>query len=73
MTTIKHYRKKLGITQAELADSLGVTQGAITNWEKGIRKPDIYMLKRIADVLRCTIDDLLANDDQNDIQSNVND
>lgn len=59
MTAIQDYREKSGMTQQELADVLGVTQGAVANWENGIRKPDIFMLKRIADALHCTADDLL--------------
>ena len=49
----------------ELADILGVTQGSITNWEVGIRKPDIFMLKRLAEVLQCTTDDLLSESTTN--------
>lgn len=65
MNTIQYYRKKLGMTQMELADILGVTQGSITNWEVGIRKPDIFMLKRLAEVLQCTTDDLLSESTTN--------
>lgn len=60
MTRIQFYRDKLGITQLTLAEILGVSQGAVANWENGIRKPDIFMLKRIAEVLGCTTDDLLS-------------
>lgn len=59
MTAIQDYREKSGMTQQKLADALGVTQGAVANWENGIRKPDIFMLKKIADALHCTADDLL--------------
>lgn len=63
MTAIQDYREKSGMTQQELADVLGVTQGAVANWENGIRKPDIFMLKKIADALQCTADDLLTTTD----------
>ena len=62
MTKIQFFRETLGITQTMLAEMLGVSQPAIANWENGIRKPDIYMLKKIADALGCTADDLLTDD-----------
>ncbi|MBP5411570.1 MAG: helix-turn-helix transcriptional regulator [Lachnospiraceae bacterium] len=65
MTTIQDYRERSGMTQQELADVLGVTQGAVANWENGIRKPDIFMLKKIADALHCTTDDLLTAPETN--------
>ena len=60
MDAITIYRKRLGITQGELAEKLGVAQSSVGNWENGIRKPDVFMLKRIAEVLGCTTDDLLS-------------
>lgn len=60
MTAIQDYREKSGMTQQELADVLGVTQGAVANWESGVRKPDIIMLKKLASIFGCTADDLLA-------------
>jgi transcriptional regulator with XRE-family HTH domain len=49
------------MTQQTLAGILGVSQGAVSNWENGDRKPDIIMLKRIAEALHCTADDLLRD------------
>lgn len=59
MSSFLFYREKMGITQAELAKELGVSQPAVAQWENGIRKPDIYMLKKIAYALKCTTDELL--------------
>ena len=64
MTAIHDYRDKAGMTQQELASRLGVTQSAVANWENGFRKPDIFMLKKIADVLHCTTDDLLDTENK---------
>ena len=36
--TIEKMRKNLGLSQSELADILGVTQGAVSQWEKRISK-----------------------------------
>lgn len=60
MTAIRAIRERLGLTQAMLAEALGVTQPAVAMWEAGERKPDIITLKRIASVLHCTADELLS-------------
>lgn len=53
-------RKKLNMSQKELADKLGVTQGAISQWENGITSPRIEKLIELAKLLGCSIDDLFA-------------
>ena len=60
MTAIRKYREKLGLTQAQLATKVGVTASAVTQWESGDRKPDIIYLKKLAQILNCSADDLLA-------------
>jgi len=37
--TLRCYRKRLGLDQAELAELLNVTQATISRWEAGIRAP----------------------------------
>lgn len=61
MTTIKEYREKKGWTQEQLADKIGVVKSAVSMWETGDRKPDICTLKKLAELLECTADDLLKN------------
>jgi transcriptional regulator with XRE-family HTH domain len=52
-------RKKLGISQQELADRLGVRQSTIANYETGIRTPSLKELDHIAKVLKIEPGDLL--------------
>lgn len=59
MTALYEYRKKKGLTQRELSEQLGVTQPTITQYETGVRKPDIVTLKKLAVILDCTTDQLL--------------
>ena len=59
MTALYEYRKKKGLTQRELSKQLGVTQSTITQYENGVRKPDIVTLKKLAAILGCTTDQLL--------------
>jgi len=44
-------RKENHITQKELANVIGMTQANISNLEKGVKKPTIDTLKKIADAL----------------------
>lgn len=37
---IKGFRKEKGLTQADLADQVGVARATVINWEKGITRPD---------------------------------
>ncbi len=60
MTALRTYRNKAGLTQGQLAEQVGVTQSCITMWESGDRKPDIINLKKLAHILGCTADELLA-------------
>ena len=46
------------MTQKELAHKLGVTQGAVSQWEKGIANPKVDKLPLLARILGCSIDDL---------------
>lgn len=52
-------RKKSGLSQKELADKLHVSQQSISQWEKGLREPSIEMLKKLAEIFNCTIDELV--------------
>lgn len=48
---IASVRMKMGLNQSDFAQKLGLkTPGAVSHWEKGLRKPDIEMIKKIADV-----------------------
>ena len=47
----------------ELAEKLGVDFRTISNWENGVRKPDIDMLVIVADFFEVNTDFLLGKDD----------
>ena len=48
---IRTLRTKKGLSQQQLADLMFVTRKTISNWESGIRMPDVAMLSRLAKVL----------------------
>ena len=51
-------RMAAGMTQAQLANVIGVTQQQIGYWERKKRNPKIDALRRISDALGCSIEDL---------------
>ena len=57
---IRLYRKKLGMTQEEMAERLGVTTPAVNKWENDKSQPDIALLAPIARLLGITTDTLLS-------------
>ena len=58
-TYIAENRKQLGMTQAQLAEHLHVTDKAVSKWERGLSYPDVTLLEPLADVLGISIDRLL--------------
>lgn len=59
--TLLYFRKKAGLTQAELAQRLNVDASAVSNWERGINPPLRKYRKLMADALDCTVKDLFPN------------
>ncbi len=58
---ISELRKKNNMTQLGLADTIGVSFQAVSNWERGISMPDISKLPELAELFGVTIDDLLGD------------
>lgn len=56
---IKNIRMSKGLTQDDLAKAVNVQRTTVTMWETNRSLPNIIMLKKIAEVLDCTVDDLL--------------
>ena len=52
---IRDRRLALGLTQQQLADKLGITDKAVSKWERGISYPDITLLRRLADALAVSV------------------
>ena len=56
---IKKQRKKLKLTQEELAEKIGVSQKDISRWENYMHKPSQDSLQKLAKALDCTVDDII--------------
>ena len=57
---IKKYRKLACITQVQLAEKVNKSVSTIQKYELNTVKPDITIITKIADVLNCTVNDLLG-------------
>ncbi|MBR2934879.1 MAG: helix-turn-helix transcriptional regulator [Oscillospiraceae bacterium] len=62
MDGLKDIRRQRGLTQADLATMLGVTQSVVAMWERGAVLPSASKLPDIADALSCSIDALFCRD-----------
>ena len=62
---LQELRKREGFSQSKLADLVGVSFMTIRRWESGEVIPRLDEIKRLADVLHITVDELL-NDSNND-------
>ena len=51
---IAENRKKQKLTQEQLAEKLGVTDRAVSNWENGKNMPDLSMFKLLCDDTNCS-------------------
>ncbi|MCH5192732.1 MAG: helix-turn-helix transcriptional regulator [Oscillospiraceae bacterium] len=61
-TRIKHLRQEQNITQEQLAESLGITSCAVSQWECDRTAPDISQLPALANIFNVTTDMLLGVD-----------
>lgn len=52
-------RLAAGLTQTELAEKVGCTQKDISRWEAGQHEPGALTLKKLAQALGCSMDDLI--------------
>lgn len=57
---LKTLRAQRGMTQQEVAQRLGITRQAYSNYEAGLREPDYGTLCALADLFGCTADRLMG-------------
>lgn len=59
LTAMKRIRKERGLRQKDVAEKLGIATHSYTRYECGNRRPNIYMLLKIADILGVKASELL--------------
>ena len=59
---IASLRKAQGMTQAELAAKMQVTDKAVSKWERDLSCPDIQSLPRLAEILEVSVEELMQGE-----------
>ena len=66
-------RKELGLSQSGIANKLGVSDQAVSNWERGVSFPDLSLLSDISKILEVNVDSLiLGKINKNIIKKDIN-
>ena len=60
---IMQHRKRLGLTQEQLAERIGVSAQAVSKWENDLSCPDISLLPVLAEIFGITVDELLGKEE----------
>ena len=58
---IAAYRKRMGLTQAGLAEKLNYSDKAVSKWERAESVPDVLTLTQLAELFDVTVNDLLVD------------
>ena len=56
---ISTLRKEKGMTQKDIAEKLGVTDKAVSKWERDIAFPDTATIPKLAEILGVSVEELL--------------
>ena len=56
---ISSRRRGLGMTQLDLAEKMGVTDKAVSKWERDLSYPDVNSLPKLAEVFEMSVDELM--------------
>ena len=70
---LKLFRKNLGLKQIEIAEKIGVAKSTYSQYENGQREPNVLTIKKIANVLNISGDELLGLDINNSNIKDLND
>lgn len=58
---IRRYREEMDLTQAQLADKVGVDRTAVTQWESGVSSPRMGNVERLAAVFGVKVSDVVSD------------
>ena len=59
---IAERRKKANLTQMQLADKLGITDKAVSKWERGVAMPDTSIMLELCELLGISVNELLSGE-----------
>ena len=55
-------RKRKNLTQMQLAEKLGITDKAVSKWERGVAMPDTLIMLKLCDILGISVNELLSGE-----------
>ena len=58
---LKKARKHCNLTQNDLGDLLGLSHGTMVAYEQGTREPNLQNLKKMSQILKVSVDDLISD------------
>lgn len=67
-----YYRKKVGLTQIELAEKVCYSDKSISKWERAEAVPDVIVLKQLADFYNIRVDDFFAENENKKVKVKTN-
>lgn len=56
---LKEFRKSCSLTQKQVAIKLNVVESCYANWEQGRTEPNIEMLRKLCEIFKISVDDLI--------------
>ena len=59
---IAECRKKANLTQMQLAEKLGITDKAVSKWERGVAMPDTSIMLELCNILGISVNELLSGE-----------
>ena len=70
---IAELRREKGMTQVEPAEKMGVTDKAVSKWERNLSFPDVNTIPKLAEIFNVTVDELMqVKTDMKENRSNEN-
>ena len=66
---IANCRKQKNLTQIQLAEKLGITDKAVSKWERGVAMPDSSIMLELCDILGISVNELLSGE-KNGMENN---
>jgi transcriptional regulator with XRE-family HTH domain len=66
---LRELRQKYGVTQQQLSTATGLTEGYISNMERGLKVPSLTTILRLAVALGCKVTEIVSIFDKTDLPS----
>lgn len=61
---LRFARERIGMSQKDVAESIGVAKSTYSLYESGSREPNVQTIKKLSDILRVSADELLGIEEQ---------